>query len=256
MEAKTELQKASEETMRFMRGNYALDEVPGKYYETDCLKFRQGRKTILSINIHEDRFDFQIIYGKAERDKFEARRGEFPESILKIYDGAQTLSDGKWMMLRVESLAALEDAKKMILIKKNPNRKPLPKERAVHSKCGYRCDLCVHYTGGTIDDETRADLKIRMNRIYDPEGKSGYWGENMDLCGGCASTENMVCTDEFFCEKRKCIANKNVEACAGCAEYPCYNESTHDFSKIHLRNISAEDVTKVILPYVPGQYGK
>ncbi len=47
MSEKTELQKVSEETMRFMRGKYVLDEVPGKYYEIDCLKFRQGKQTYL-----------------------------------------------------------------------------------------------------------------------------------------------------------------------------------------------------------------
>jgi hypothetical protein len=31
----TELEKVSEETMRFMRGKYKLDEVPGKYYDID-----------------------------------------------------------------------------------------------------------------------------------------------------------------------------------------------------------------------------
>jgi len=58
MSEKNELQKVSEETMRFMRGKYVLDEVPGKYYDIDCLKFRQGKKTILSINIYEDHYDF------------------------------------------------------------------------------------------------------------------------------------------------------------------------------------------------------
>ena len=41
--------KVSVETMRFIRGKYKLDEVPGKYYDIDCLKFRQGKKTILSF---------------------------------------------------------------------------------------------------------------------------------------------------------------------------------------------------------------
>lgn len=49
MSKKSELQKVSEETMRFMRGKYSLDEVA---YE-NCVKFRQGKKTILSIDIHE-----------------------------------------------------------------------------------------------------------------------------------------------------------------------------------------------------------
>jgi len=46
----TELEKVGEETMCFMRGKYNLDEIPGKYYDIDCLKFRQGKKTILSID--------------------------------------------------------------------------------------------------------------------------------------------------------------------------------------------------------------
>ena len=91
----TELKKVSAETMRFMRGKYKLDEVPGKYYDIDCLKFRQGKKTILSVNIHEDCYDFQIIYGKAERDVFEARRDEFPEAIRTLYFDAHTYHDGK-----------------------------------------------------------------------------------------------------------------------------------------------------------------
>lgn len=78
MPIKSQLEKVSEETMRFMRGKYALDEIPGKYYDVDCLKFRQGKKTILSINIHEERYDFQIIFGKAEREKFESQSSAFP----------------------------------------------------------------------------------------------------------------------------------------------------------------------------------
>ncbi len=131
MSEKTELQKVREETMRFMRGNYVLDEVPGKYYEIDCLKFRQGKKTILSINIHEDHYDFQVIFGKAEREKFEVRRDEFPSSIVDLYDKAHTYHDGKWMLIRVDTMETLEAVKKMVLLKKKPNRKPLPKESAL-----------------------------------------------------------------------------------------------------------------------------
>jgi hypothetical protein len=45
-----ELDKVSEETMRFMRGKYVSEEVgDGK----DELKFRRGGKTILTIYIRE-----------------------------------------------------------------------------------------------------------------------------------------------------------------------------------------------------------
>jgi len=92
----TELQKVSEETMRFMRGKYRLDEVPCTI-DANCIKFRQGKKTILAIYIYED---------------------------------SKTYHDGKWMMIPVADLDTLEAVKKLILIKKNPNRKQFPKENA------------------------------------------------------------------------------------------------------------------------------
>lgn len=49
-----------------MRGNYRLDEVAGMYYNIPCVRFRQGKKTIVSINLHEDYYDFQIVLGRVE----------------------------------------------------------------------------------------------------------------------------------------------------------------------------------------------
>jgi hypothetical protein len=256
MGAKAELQRVSEEIMRFMRGKYVLDEVPGKYYDVDCLKFRQGKKTILSINIHEGYFDFQIIFGKAERNKFETRRSEFPVWIQEEYDKAQTYHDGKWMLIRVEDMPALEVVKKMLLIKKNPNRKPFPKEQAVYASCGHRCDLCVHYNGGTISDELREDLKKRLIRVYaGGVGDGGHWGDDMKLCDGC-HTGGL--DKSFSCDSMKCAAENGADRCQSCQKYPC--DKAHSMyqglkPEIHTMTITADDVTWAILPYVPGQYG-
>lgn len=246
----TELEKVGEETMRFMRGKYALDEVPGKYYDIDCLKFRQGKKTILSINIHEDHYDFQIILGKAEREKFEARRGEFPKAVQDLYDSERTLHDGKWMLIRVEDMATLEAVKKMILIKKNPNRKPFPKAQAVYADCGHRCDLCVHYTGGTVSEELRAELKERLERVY----KSGDWGENMMLCPGCDKT-SFPDWDGDPCRQKKCAADKGVGRCMNCGEFEDCKPQAGLRGKIEAMGILADDVTWAILPFVHNQYG-
>ena len=54
--------------------------------------------------------------------------------------------------------------KKLILIKKKPNRKPLPKDNAVYGKCGHRCDLCVHYTESS--EEFRSMLIPHLNAVY------------------------------------------------------------------------------------------
>ena len=94
MSEKTEMQKVTDEIIRFMRGRYALDEVPGKHYEADCLRFRQGKKTIVTVIFYEDHYGFLVVYGKAEREKFEKQRDEFPQSIIEIYDNATPITTG------------------------------------------------------------------------------------------------------------------------------------------------------------------
>jgi len=242
MSDKSMLQKVSQETMRFMRGKYKLDEVPGKYYEIDCLKFRQGKRTILSINIHEDYYDFQIIYGKSEREKFEAQRENFPKEMQALYDNSHTYSDGKWMLIRVDNLEALEAVKQMIMIKKKPNRKPLPKTHVHMGNCGHRCDLCVHYKGKT--SITSKEMEYARDCCTEVYG-NGDWEMN---CDGCHFPD---CTIESAdCRKRKgiekCWACENFSNCLNTAGWP---------PEIHTRIITADQVTYAILPYVKGQYG-
>ena len=246
MDGKSVIQKISEETMRFMRGKYKLDEVPGKYYNIDCLKFKQGKKTILSINIHEEFYDFQIIYGKAEREKFEARLEEFPQAIQDLYSNSRALSDGLWMLIRVDTLEMLEAVKQMILIKKNPNRKPFPKEQAIYSDCGHRCDLCVHYTGATISDALRKELQERIGRVYE--------APNADFppCDGCS---NGGIGGKHDCAPKKCAAQKGFVKCVDCNQYPCDQATAGWPPKIEIKSVLADDVTWAILPYVDGQYG-
>lgn len=132
------LEKVSHETMVFMRGKYRLDEIgDGR----DELKFKQGQKTVLTVYTHEDKFTFLIIFGKKEREIFEARRDEFSKDILNYYNDAKTYHDGKWIFIDVKEPAQLEEVKRLIQIKKKPNRKPFPKETAVYSKCGDLCGL-------------------------------------------------------------------------------------------------------------------
>ena len=121
----TVLEQVSHETMVFMRGKYRLDEIgDGK----DELKFKQGKKTILTIYIREDKFTFLIIFGKKERECFETQKNEFSDYILDYYENANTYHDGKWMFIDVTTLEQLEEVKRLILIKKKPNRKLFQKK--------------------------------------------------------------------------------------------------------------------------------
>ncbi len=147
----TELERVSHEAMVFMRGKYRLDEVgDGR----DELKFRQGKKTILTVYTREDRFDFMIIFGKAEREAFEARREEFSPWVREVYDGSKTYHDGKWMMFGVDSVERLEEIKPLILMKKRPNRKPPLEEKDFAD--GQR--FAIHTDSYTADEITQAIL--------------------------------------------------------------------------------------------------
>lgn len=243
MTEKTELHKVKEEAMRFMRGKYVLDEVLGKYYELNCLRFRQGKKTIVSINIHKDHYDFQIIFGKAEREKFEAIKDEFPCNIVDLYNESRILHDGMWLLIRVDNMETLEAVKKMILIKKKPNRKPFPKENAVYGKCGHRCDLCIHFSGGTIIEDFRKELEERLTRVYD----GADWSMR---CSGCGTSG---CHTQL-CDQIKCAKEKSCDTCVSCKQYPC-SKATAGYAELGLKSFLADDITWAILPYVPYQYG-
>lgn len=155
------MEQIGHEIMRFMRGRYRLDEIGDGKNE---LKFKQGKKTILTIYIHDDRLTLLVIFGKAEREIFEARRGDFSAYICNHYDGAKTYHDGKWMFIDVTTMEQLEDVKKLVQIKKKPNRKPFSRENAVIGACGHRCDLCIHYT--KLDEDLRQRIEPLLTQMW------------------------------------------------------------------------------------------
>jgi len=205
MNGKTELQKVSEETMRFMRGKYKLDEIGN---DKDELEFREKEETIFTIRIHQDCYDFHI--------------------------------DDKYV--RVTDLETLESVKQMIMIKKNPNRKPLPKTHIHMSNCGHRCDLCVHYKGKTsFSAEEMEYARECCSAVYGV----GDWVKN---CEGCHFPDCTV--KSAHCRKRK-----GIDKCWGCENYPICTKTAGWPPEIHMHTITADQVTYAILPYVKGQYG-
>ena len=234
-----ELEKISHETMVFMRGKYCLDEIGDGKNE---LKFKQGQKTILTVYIHDDKFTFLVIFGKKERELFDATRHNLSPFILNYYDNSKKFHDGKWMFIDVSTLEQLEEIKKLIQIKKKPNRKPFSKENALYSKCGQRCDLCIHYEG--TSQEQKQLMISNLNKMW----------ENTDWsmsCQGCHS-ENCGCKD---CNTKQCLSKKNLSNCKDCPEYPCIKATSADYrSMIHTEVHYKDEITWSILPYVPLQY--
>lgn len=86
-------------------------------------KYRRGGKTLCSLYAREGCIGFMIIFGKNEREKFEAERDNYSPQIQSIYDEAHTYRDGKWMMFEPVDTSAFNDFIKLLSIKRKPNRK-------------------------------------------------------------------------------------------------------------------------------------
>lgn len=231
------LENISHETMVFMRGKYRLDEIgDGK----NVLKFKQDKKTVLTIYSFEDRFVFEIVFGLKAQRRYETQFKKFEDYIYPCHNL------GKWIVVEVTAMEQLDMVKKLIKMKKKPNRKPFPKENAVYSKCGQRCDLCVHYVGTTDDQRTvMVPYLIKM------------WGTNdwSMRCDGCYS-ENCYCKDNP-CNAKKCASEKCLSECKECDNFPCIKATSADHrSMIHTEVHYADEITWGILPYVPWQYEK
>lgn len=86
-------------------------------------KYRRGGKTLCALYARENCIGFLVIFGKAEREKFEASRPEYPESIQRAYDEAGTYHDGKWVMFQPEDSSLFSDFIKLLSLKRRPNKK-------------------------------------------------------------------------------------------------------------------------------------
>lgn len=113
---------AWQEIQAYIMANYQMEtswDVGRKagIYE---YKFRHGRKTLCALYARENSFGFMIIFGKAEREKFEVVREQFSAYIQSVYDNTHQYHDGKWLMFDVADDSHLSEIKDLINIKKKP----------------------------------------------------------------------------------------------------------------------------------------
>lgn len=86
-------------------------------------KYRRGGKTLCALYARENCIGFMVIFGAAERERFEKRRMEFSSGVQKSYDEAETYRDGKWVMFLPGDTSGIDDFVKLLEIKRKPNRK-------------------------------------------------------------------------------------------------------------------------------------
>lgn len=85
-------------------------------------KYRKGGKTLCALYAKEQVLGFMVIFGKDERARFELQREVFSNETLKVYDGATTYHDGKWIMFELKDTSLFSDMEQLLSIKRKPNR--------------------------------------------------------------------------------------------------------------------------------------
>ena len=86
-------------------------------------KYRRGGRTLCCLYAKRNCVGFLVIFGKAERAKFEEIRGVLSDAVCRQYDEANTYHDGKWVMFEPKDNSEFEDYMKLLAIKRKPNRK-------------------------------------------------------------------------------------------------------------------------------------
>jgi hypothetical protein len=64
-----------------------------------------------------------VVFGAKERAKFEGMRSQFSATVQETYDKATTYHDGKWLVLNINSKAALADAEALLALKRKPKQR-------------------------------------------------------------------------------------------------------------------------------------
>lgn len=117
--------KVWQETCLMVDGLYDMEQLwntGGKAWKYEY-KYRRGGKTLCALYARENCFGFMIIFGKDERAKFELNREFYSNPVQSLYDRATTYHDGKWMMFELTDTSLFDDLRKLLAIKRKPNKK-------------------------------------------------------------------------------------------------------------------------------------
>ncbi len=194
----------------FILDHYNMDvswDEGGKYGVYEC-KFRKSGKTLCALYIKDNELVALVIFGKGEREKFEAERRDFSPQLQQIYDTAKTYHDGKWMYIKLRDSYLVPDITRMLYIKKKPNRWV--------TMCGYICDMCKAYAGNIKKQDEREILSALWGKYYglDIPAEAIY-------CDGCRRTKKDARRIDNNCPVRACVLKTKVDNCSECNKYPC-----------------------------------
>ena len=216
---------------------YVMDEL---WHEKGEMKFRWSSKTLVTLYLKSDKITALVIFGKAQRERFDRESAGFSQYINQYYADSKTFHDGKWMFIDVHSIDVAKEIIRLIEMKKKPNRKPTV-DPSKGSACGHHCDSCLVNRRNIDKQDRRHEFSQGLAKCYgDPDDYSTA------MCEGCGS-ENQLKKD---CEIVKCAKVKGFDKCIQCPESACDYKHTWGINPGRLTpGLTAAEVTDFIIPY-------
>ena len=109
---------------QFIEQNY--DFAPelaffGKKYGW-TLRYRKSGKTLCSLFPEQGAFSALVVLGRREAEKALLMLGEFGPGVRTALEETEQLHDGRWLWIRVLSVDDADDVKKLLRLKRRPNR--------------------------------------------------------------------------------------------------------------------------------------
>lgn len=85
------------------------------------LRYKKSR-SFCTFTPEKGRFSVLITFGAEQRAGVEAIRGDLSQETQTGYDQAPVFTDGKWFLMAVDSARAVEDAVRLLCVKRRPGR--------------------------------------------------------------------------------------------------------------------------------------
>lgn len=180
----------------------------GGKYGLYMINHKQGGKTLCTLYLKEGYFTILFVYGKQEREIFDASEYQVNQKIQTIYDNASVYHDGKWIWIDVYDTRSFADLKHFLSIKRKPNEKAM-------CMCGYKCNVCKAYVKNFKKNDQRNTLAALWKKYYNISI------QNEIYCDGCRCEKKDAIRVDSVCPVRDCVLGKSLNHCGECAEYPC-----------------------------------
>lgn len=103
----------------FYPGVFSPDWIYGGKKRGWSLRYKKT-KAFCTLLPEYKRLSVLVVFGGAEREKFEERRYAWRPALVKQYDGAPSYPDGKWLTMAISSAADRHDVTELLTMKRPP----------------------------------------------------------------------------------------------------------------------------------------